>query len=78
MSDHTNSITWHEIKRDGIGDNELPDGDEEILIYCAYIDDTVLGSIDADGEQLVWLESASGQQLVSPAYWAKKPFPAWV
>lgn len=73
---HTNSITWHEIRRTGVNESDLPDAETEILIYCTYLDDTVVGSLDYDEETLLWIDNSSGQPLVSPAYWAEKPYPA--
>lgn len=65
-------LKWHEIKQIP---TDLPDADLEILVYDADLDDTVFAALDTDGEQLVWIDSITRQQLPAPRYWAEKPYP---
>ncbi len=77
MSDHTNSITWHEISA-MLGDRQLPDAEAEVLVYDEELDDVVLGHLDDIGNGIAWIDDSTGDPLPAPAYWAKKPFPAGV
>jgi len=77
MSDHTNSITWHEIHQ-VVADGRLPDAEAEILIYDEELDDVVLGHLDDIGSGIQWIDDSTGDPLPAAAYWAKKPFPAGV
>jgi hypothetical protein len=65
-------ITWLEIKPLPA---DLPDADLEILVYDADLDDTVVASLDTDGEQLLWVDSITRQPLPAPRYWMHKPYP---
>lgn len=67
------TITWHHIT--GAADQGLPDADLDVLVYDDELDDTVIASVDAAGDEVLWIESATGDALPSPRYWAKKPYP---
>ena len=77
MSDHTNSITWHEISTE-VADHPLPDAEAEILVYEEELDDVVLGHLDEIGGGIAWIDDSTGDPLPEPLYWAEKPFPAGV
>jgi hypothetical protein len=66
-------ITWHPIT--GEADQGLPDAELDVLVYDDDLNDTVIASVDADGDEVLWIESATGDALPSPRYWAEKPYP---
>lgn len=73
------TITMNRIDADGTS-AELPDADSEVLVYDAVLDDTVIGyyseAFDDGPEGMTWIDSATGERLPRPEWWAEKPYPA--
>jgi len=76
----TQTITWRPI---GNTCNLLPGADEEILIYCGWLDDVVKGALEYpdawqpgdDPHKLLWIDMTSGMELRDPQFWTELPFP---